>query len=1012
MTQPSDALKPIANRLAEVLAGQAGARTLSLMQSLGIGTPRPPADDQPRNGNGAVGIWHPLGERGRCAYVRREDEPWWLWADVPRIPPKSGRKRVVLLGESVARGFFYDPLFNPAEALRTQLAAGGAGEFEVVDLARIDQGRESLLRLAAAAQALEPDALVILAGNNWRGHHELGPAARAELASLLRAGGGPPAAKAFMEQRLAEVATAFVDTLAELCAAAGIPAVLMVPEFNLVDWSGHRREAPCVGARDFERWVRLRDAAEEALAQERLEDAYAHAMELASIDQGTSAIGPAVLGECHLRRREPGRARPFLEAARDAEVWAPVQVTPRCYTAVQRALRAAGARRGLAVVDLPWLFEDWQGGRLPGRDLFHDYCHLTVEGMQVAMAGAGEALLQRVWGMERGWRALAAVPLGVPAPLRGRAHLLAAVHNDSWDQPCDIISHHCQEAAHTDPELAAPMALIAEFCVRRTSTPLTSAFHDLYARGELPLARFWTDVRPLTRQKLVRALVAATRVADSGLEGRLLALRQAEHGVEAAPLDLLEPWYSRGSLNQLDGMAGGAAFHRCFAQASRFLLWTRLAGAITFRLTCRAPAAGAATARVRLNGAEVAEVPLTSRWRTAEFEGRTVPGENEVTIEWPPPAGTDGTLLRAIERIELGLPPEPYPVHGEIFAFLAEAGRSGQSATRTPARGRKLSPAGALPLVVTAPPGPPALAGWIARERDVLEEALDRHGALLFRGFDLLDAEGLAAVVRAFGGEPLPYRERSSPRRAVGSNVYTSTEYPPSQAILLHNENSYQQCWPARLFFLARRPAARGGQTPLADTRRVLRHIAPEVRRRFAERGVLYVRNYGYLGLTWPQVFQTHERREVEAYCRAAGITWEWIGRDFLRTTQVRPAVARHPRTGELAWFNHAVFFHASSLPPAFREDLRTLEVPETEMPHLTYYGDGTPIEPAVLDALREAYRQETVQFTWHRGDLLVVDNIAAAHGREPFEGEREVLVAMAGTVDWSQVEARPEEVS
>jgi hypothetical protein len=35
--------------------------------------------------------------------------------------------------------------------------------------------------------------------------------------------------------------------------------------------------------------------------------------------------------------------------------------------------------------------------------------------------------------------------------------------------------------------------------------------------------------------------------------------------------------------------------------------------------------------------------------------------------------------------------------------------------------------------------------------------------------------------------------------------------------------------------------------------------------------------------------------------------------------------------------------------------------------------------------------------FNWQRGDVMVVDNVLATHGREPFTGERRILVAMSG---------------
>ena len=304
-------------------------------------------------------------------------------------------------------------------------------------------------------------------------------------------------------------------------------------------------------------------------------------------------------------------------------------------------------------------------------------------------------------------------------------------------------------------------------------------------------------------------------------------------------------------------------------------------------------------------------------------------------------------------------------------------------------------PAG-LPLILE-----PAVAGvdalaWAAANRASIEERLLRHGALLFRGFGLHGIEGLQAFVRAVCGELLEYRERSSPRSELADRVYTSTDYPAEQPIFPHNEHSYARRFPLKLFFSCVTPAETGGETPIGDTRRILQRIDPEVRARFEERGWMYVRNFhpGF-GLSWQTVFQTEERVRVEEYCREAGIEWEWRPGDRLRTRQVRPMTARHPRTGETVWFNHATFFHISTLPAAIREPLLR-DFGEEDLPNNTWYGDGSPIEPEVAEHLRQAYLSEMVELPWRQGDILLIDNMLTAHARNPFTGPRKVVVAMA----------------
>lgn len=285
---------------------------------------------------------------------------------------------------------------------------------------------------------------------------------------------------------------------------------------------------------------------------------------------------------------------------------------------------------------------------------------------------------------------------------------------------------------------------------------------------------------------------------------------------------------------------------------------------------------------------------------------------------------------------------------------------------------------------------------WLRGRLESVRAGLIRHGAVLLRGFSLAGLDPMAEAVRTVAGRELAdYDYRSTPRTRVGGKVYTSTEYPADQSIPMHNEMSYARSWPRFVGFWCRRAAREGGETPLADSRAVFERLDPALKRRFLEHGVMYVRNYGVLDLPWQEVFQTSSPEEVERYCAQAGIDWEWRGPDRLVTRQVCQAVTTHPETGKEVWFNQAHLFHVSSLAPQVRESLLSL-LPVEDLPRNACYGDGSPIEDSVIAEINAAYEQETAAFPWQDGDFLIVDNILLAHGRRPFRGEREVLVAMA----------------
>lgn len=279
----------------------------------------------------------------------------------------------------------------------------------------------------------------------------------------------------------------------------------------------------------------------------------------------------------------------------------------------------------------------------------------------------------------------------------------------------------------------------------------------------------------------------------------------------------------------------------------------------------------------------------------------------------------------------------------------------------------------------------------------LVAEQLYDVGAILFTGFAAEGIEAFQTFAASFGHPLLTYEFGSTPRSKVGNGgVYTSTEYPAHRHIPLHNEQAYTREWPMKIWFYCDISAEEGGETPIADSRAIFRDIDPAVRERFASKGLMYVRNSGNgLDVPWQQVFNTDKPEEVEAFCSGRNISCEWLEDGELRTRQICQGTARHPVTGDDVWFNQAHLFHVSSLDEEMREALIDA-VGEENLPRNVYYGDGTPIEDETLEHVRAVLEKHKVLFPWQQGDIMMLDNMLAAHARSPFKGKRKVVVAMA----------------
>lgn len=305
---------------------------------------------------------------------------------------------------------------------------------------------------------------------------------------------------------------------------------------------------------------------------------------------------------------------------------------------------------------------------------------------------------------------------------------------------------------------------------------------------------------------------------------------------------------------------------------------------------------------------------------------------------------------------------------------------------------------GQLPLVIK-PAGPGvSLLQWVSAHKEELEADLAHYGGVLFRGFGIDTTGSFDQFMKCFDTTPLPYMFRSSPRQELDrsvKNIYRSTSYPHERSINMHNESSYSRVWARKIVFCCIQPATTGGETPIADSRQVLKSLPAALVGKFRDKGIKYRRNISpAFGMPWQEVFQTNEVKEVINTCTQYGIRYQFQDNDRLILEWTKPAIYRHPVTGEETWFNHAFFFHKYSRLAELGLDHDDL-VPEDFLSSETFFGDGSAISFAEYTTLQQAYETNKVIFPYQKGDIIFLDNFLSAHGRNPYQGDRLIATAM-----------------
>ena len=688
MERPPESLKSFGNRIARVVSQTGAPEMIRLMLLSGFqgGAARlSDLDDVPQSEElDHIGIWKRKVENGQICFVRRIEvmAEWHWWANLGRIEAKGAKRRVVLIGESVARGYLYDPEFTPALALEKILAPYfGADGIEVIDLARTNLGYK-VRELAIAALQLQPDIAVIFAGNNWN-VSEPRPSELTEIDDALLKD-GIAGAKRICDQQIERNARGIVDDIASAYESSGVPLVWIIPEFNLRDWQDPITNAPRLGAGLNREWLGLLEEARSSLGDGDLSNASKLAARMIEIDQGVCMAGFYILAECSKRSNDIAAERKYLELARDSMSWDLSRMpTPRPYRVTQDVLREKTAGYKNQFVDLPVLFKEHLNGEIPDRRLFLDYCHLTTEGIRVAMGAAASCVLRALTGIDT---LVTTDDVAPPREIEAEASFLAAIMNGHCSQSYDVVHHFCARALKLSPHAGELMLNYIDFQTRRLlPMRMTEAEERIAKSGSSLMQRYLLRLNQKRLDKLLLdAIVNA--LAEVGIDARerVEQLRREEHSVVSTDIDLLDYYYCSATgqeqelawLNRVEEKRyrPDADYYRAYWPESRFVFVGEAGCAVSLLLTCRLPN-GEGAISVLVNGKPQVEMVVNGEWSswTINLDGEVVrDGLNEVAVRWPVvDFDNTGWIESVRQRVCERKFPEFYPIFGEIHSFRA-----------------------------------------------------------------------------------------------------------------------------------------------------------------------------------------------------------------------------------------------------------------------------------------------------------------------------------------------------
>ena len=674
------------SRVLPIKSAKERKRAIEMLKKLGYSELSEP--EQPINVNdafppGNVGIYKPKTTDGETLYERDIDfiDRWTFFADLPTIPPKSDKKRVIFLGESVARGFLLDPDYTPAIVLNKLVNANsGNDKFEVIDLAETNLGMQGLQNRFTQCMDLKPDAVVILAGNNWYNDCLLELVSNKEtfdtIKSAVERASNISEIKPELEKVLESLVIDFMTYVSQTMKEYGFPVIMAIPEFNLMDCRstpGERRVTYLSG-NGIKKWTEAHKKAQKAQIQGELKQVAIHAQTMIDIDP-SHPLGYEMLADVKIEQKDYDAARELFELGRDTAIFNRSNSKPRTFQVIRNTILAHAPKLGIETLDIPEVFKRYLNGKVPGKELFLDYCHFTVEGIQVAIEPLADLVLKHTGNENK--NVLKASNIKPSKLTLGMGHFYAAIHNEHWGQSYNLHKHHCVKALEASKDIAKIMVYYCDMISRNISNNLTKSL-ELILIGNVQADRYG---HALTHPKdmklmeidLVNAMVDALEMKGVNLAKFVKELRKKEHGVEGKTIDLLNPFYHATSFDEFQGIR--PAFFQTRDTVSKFFIVADKGVSVDLSISLRVPSSETTVGALEFwfNGLKIATVDARSNWVNHEL---TISGEhckdgiNELLIFWPVPETVDGPVNQEIKSSRSILN-SMYYVFGEISHFKA-----------------------------------------------------------------------------------------------------------------------------------------------------------------------------------------------------------------------------------------------------------------------------------------------------------------------------------------------------
>ncbi|NHB95073.1 hypothetical protein [Photorhabdus stackebrandtii] len=648
------------------------------------------------DGYTTIGTWYPVKVDDEITFVRRDQSDSIFWESSQQqltVNKEKGVKRICLIGESAALGMFFSPHSTPAKTLTYLLNQHSNIEWEVIDLARSCMNAGGLLETCKASLQLQPDYVVILAGNNWFSdvlfEHNAPLERRKNYANVL-ANSGPNGIAVEYREKLEKNAEILINRIEAISRESSAEFIFALPASNYADWE---RKTPLhwLGNGKTAEWYELYRNASQAIMSGQHVEALELGLNMIDIDGGTSATSNRIVANSLVALNRAEEAKPYLDAECSYSLMYDLVTSfPGTPSFVKERIIQQSV--GIKIIDLEYYFSQYLGTSVLDDSLFVDYCHMTPEGFKVAVAPIAEWLMN--YGKDKpdaNWEVMVRKTIELDASSYDLAvsYFYTALYNSHINRPLNEVAERervvklFEKAVQYSAEILDVMELYvkARSCEKGAGFSLSRAGQKLLELVNSPLDFPVAQSSPGADAQTIDAICEVFN--KYGRNGKALKefyqksyIDQLRYGV-----DLTEPQYIervsaviRVSADPEVNTRRSIPYFKSWWPTSSFTLITCGNYDLNMEITSRVKTyIKKSKVRISINGELLAEMEPSSVWSHHKLiipSSLTKPGFNIITLEWPKLAqDEEEEVLNISSRYNKGLKTEIFPVFGELFSL-------------------------------------------------------------------------------------------------------------------------------------------------------------------------------------------------------------------------------------------------------------------------------------------------------------------------------------------------------